>query len=78
MGREFGISWDSATSQLLLHSPKAGQPVSRFDQEAPDRWRGRSGDEIGEVLEVVRDSGGTVTGLVLATYQLRRDPLADQ
>ena len=43
-------------------------------REAPDRWRGRSGMNDGEVLAVRRDPGGPVTALDIATFVFTRSP----
>ena len=49
-------------------------PPSVFREEGEDRFRGSSGPEEGELLEVVRDPGGQVTKLYWATYPLTREP----
>lgn len=41
---------------------------------AGSRWRGRSGAHAGELLEVLRDSDGVPTELVLSSYHFGRDP----
>jgi hypothetical protein len=46
----------------------------RFTAEAPDRWRGRSGMNDGELLQVRRDAGGAVVVLDIATFLFSRDP----
>ena len=49
-------------------------PPSVFREEGDDRFRGVSGPEEGELLEVVRDANGNVTKLYWATYPLTREP----
>jgi hypothetical protein len=46
----------------------------RFVREAPDRWRGRSGMNDGEVLQVLRGPDGTVARLDIATFVFARSP----
>ena len=50
-----------------------GAPPSRPDQTG----RGQTGEEAGEVLTVLRDDGGAVVGLDIATFVYRRTPMAD-
>jgi CubicO group peptidase (beta-lactamase class C family) len=49
-------------------------PPSVFERDGDDRFRGVSGPEEGELLEVVRDQSGQVTKLYWATYPLTRTP----
>lgn len=49
-------------------------PPSVFEPAGDDRYRGVSGPEEGELLEVVRDESGQVTKLYWATYPLTRTP----
>lgn len=49
-------------------------PPSVFEPDAADRYRGISGPEQGELLEVVRGDGGEVAKLYWATYPLTRSP----
>lgn len=49
---------------------------TRYAAEGPDRYRAVEGRERGEVLDVVRDSDGTVQKLYFATYAVTREPLA--
>jgi hypothetical protein len=46
----------------------------RFRREAKDAWRGISGENDGEVLRVLRDTGGTATNLDIATFVFSRLP----
>jgi len=45
-----------------------------YAREAPVRWRGRTGENAGEVLQVRRDADGAVTHLDIATFVFGRDP----
>jgi hypothetical protein len=54
--------------------PRAGVAPRTFVQEAPDLWRGVSGDEVGELLRVHRDDRGQVVALDIATFIYTRDP----
>jgi CubicO group peptidase (beta-lactamase class C family) len=49
-------------------------PPSVFEPAGDDRYRGVSGPEEGELLEIVRDENGQVTKLYWATYPLTRTP----
>ena len=49
---------------------------TRYAADGPDRYRAVAGRERGEVLEVVRDAGGSVEKLYFATYAVTRQPLA--
>jgi CubicO group peptidase (beta-lactamase class C family) len=62
--------------RLELRDPTAAPslPPSVFEPAGDDRFRGVSGPEEGELLEVVRDEGGQVTKLYWATYPLTRTP----
>lgn len=70
MGREYEVVADGA--DVVMRA--AGAEPWRFEREAPDRWRGRTGDNAGEVLQVLRDTDGTVTHLDIATFVFGRDP----
>ena len=72
MGREFEIVADG--DQLVMTGLTARVEPWRFLREAPDRWRGLTGDNTGEILRVVRDPGGTVDKLDIATLVFGRDP----
>jgi CubicO group peptidase (beta-lactamase class C family) len=74
MGTEYGITADGAE---LVMAPQGvpGYPSWRFVREAPDRWRGTTGMNAGEVLRVLRDPGGAVTQLDIATFRFSRDPM---
>ncbi|MEU8188429.1 serine hydrolase domain-containing protein [Micromonospora carbonacea] len=73
MGGEFEFRADPATGDLWA-SPPENEPVLRFTPEGPDRWRGRSGEQDGELLTVVRDDAGRPVALDVATFLLTRTP----
>jgi CubicO group peptidase (beta-lactamase class C family) len=70
MGREHSITPDGDT--LLMSGPFA---PTRFAREAPDRWRGLSGPNEGEVLHILRTPEGTADRLDIATFLFSRDPM---
>ena len=72
MGSEFGAVAEGA--QVVMRGVGAAAEPWRFEREAADRWRGLTGDNAGEVLRVLRDPGGTVTHLDIATFVFGRDP----
>jgi CubicO group peptidase (beta-lactamase class C family) len=72
MGREYQVAADG--EQLVMSGVTTAIEPQRFAREAPDRWRGRTGDNAGEVLQVIRDADGTVTHLDIATFVFARDP----
>jgi CubicO group peptidase (beta-lactamase class C family) len=76
MGREFALRWEPGPDDGSLVLAGLAED-SRFTREAPDRWRGHSGDQAGEILTVLRDPDGAVTGLDIATFVFRRAPMAD-
>jgi CubicO group peptidase (beta-lactamase class C family) len=72
MGRRFSASWDG---MLVVHPlTKPGTPPWRFTADGPDRWRGTSGMNDGEILRVRRDATGAVTALDIATFVFTRQP----
>jgi hypothetical protein len=76
MGREFALRWEPGPGDGSLVLGGLAED-SRFTQEAPDRWRGYAGDQAGEILTVLRDPDGAVTGLDIATFVFRRAPMDD-
>jgi len=75
MGREYQASWDADAEELVLASLTVGVPEpGRFARLDADRWRGVSGADHGELLEVRRDPGGAVVALEIATFVYTRDP----
>ena len=75
MGREFEARWDSDAAELIIAGRRAGAEEWRFVREAPDRWRGLSGENDGEVLQVLRDRAGAVRALDIATFVFTRAPM---
>jgi CubicO group peptidase (beta-lactamase class C family) len=74
MGREYDAAWDDVAEELVITPLRPAAPPWRFRQERPDRWRGLSGMNHGEVLRVRRDASNTVTALDIATFVFTRDP----
>jgi CubicO group peptidase (beta-lactamase class C family) len=72
MGREYELTADGA--DLVIEGLGTPRESWRFTPESPDRWRGRSGMNDGELLQVRRDPGGAVTLLDIATFLFSRDP----
>ncbi|MFI0795242.1 serine hydrolase domain-containing protein [Micromonospora rubida] len=72
MGAEFEFSADAAAGEL--RAGPIGNPVMRFTREGPDRWRGLSGPQDGEILTVLRNPTGHPVALDLATFVLTRTP----
>lgn len=75
MGREYTAGWDAEASELVV-APLAvpGIVPWRFVAEGTDCWRGRSGMNEGEVLQVRRTPEGAVTALDIATFVFTRQP----
>ncbi|MET7471734.1 serine hydrolase domain-containing protein [Micromonospora sp. NPDC005686] len=71
MGGEYEFRVDAAGD---LVGGLVGKPLLRFTPEGPDRWRGRSGSQDGEILTVLRDGSGTPVALDMATFVLTRSP----
>lgn len=75
MGREYDARWDGATGELLITALSVRGAVPwRFAAEGPDRWRGRSGMNDGELLVVRRSAAGAVEALDIATFLFTREP----
>jgi CubicO group peptidase (beta-lactamase class C family) len=72
-GSEFVFSWRDGQLQARLAGAPATRPPAVFAADGADRWRTQSGREAGELLRVVRDSGGAVVRLHWATYAFTRD-----
>ncbi|GIJ12686.1 serine hydrolase domain-containing protein [Micromonospora andamanensis] len=72
MGTALDVSWDGATGELV--GTLRGDRTSRYAPDGPDRWRGVSGIENGEVLTVLRDEGGRPVALDIATFVFTRTP----
>jgi hypothetical protein len=74
MGIEYDLSWDADAGEIVFATVSADKPPTRFGPEGTDRWRGRSGTDAGEVLQVRRDESGAVAALDIATFVYARDP----
>jgi hypothetical protein len=74
MGREYDVRTEGA--ELVVSGVSLPFEPWRFTPEGPDRWRGRTGENTGEILAVERAADGTVTGLNIATFVFSRDPFA--
>jgi hypothetical protein len=75
MGREFVINWDPDARELVMRPVgPISTEVWRFAPEGTDRWRGRSGMNDGEILQVRRGRTGAVVALDIATFVFTRDP----
>jgi hypothetical protein len=71
MAEEIEVRWDAGAGELVVTEHDA--PEWRFARESGDQWRCRSGEQIGEVLQVRRDPDGTPTALDIATFVYTRD-----
>jgi CubicO group peptidase (beta-lactamase class C family) len=69
MGREYDIVPDG--ENLVMTGP---HHRTVFRREAPDRWRGTTGDNEGEVLSVLRSPDGAASAIDIATFVFSRDP----
>ncbi|MEU4569561.1 serine hydrolase domain-containing protein [Micromonospora sp. NPDC023956] len=72
MGQPIDVTWDGGTGHLVTYG--RGERMLRFAPEGPDRWRGCSGGEDGEVLTVLRDGSGRAVALDVATFVFTRTP----
>jgi CubicO group peptidase (beta-lactamase class C family) len=72
MGREYQVSADGP--DVVMAAVQTPGVPQRFGREAPDRWRGRSGENEGEILTVLRTPDGQVDRLDIATFVFGRDP----
>jgi CubicO group peptidase (beta-lactamase class C family) len=72
MGREYEMYADGA--EVVMSAIGTPSEPWRFSREGPDRWRGRTGENTGEVLAVLRDGDGDVRELDIATFVFSRDP----
>ncbi|MFI5492243.1 serine hydrolase domain-containing protein [Actinoplanes sp. NPDC051859] len=73
MGGEYEVT---ATGAELVMAPVgySARGPWRFTREAPDRWRGTAGVNVGEILAVLRSADGEVDKLDIATFVFSRDP----
>ncbi|QOC91259.1 serine hydrolase domain-containing protein [Micromonospora craniellae] len=72
MGTALDVTWDHSTADLV--GTLRDDRVSRYHAEGPDRWRGHSGPETGEILRVHRDLAGHPIALDIATFLFTRTP----
>jgi hypothetical protein len=73
-GNEVVIRVRGGRLELRAAAAAPSLPPSVFEPAGDDRFRGISGPEEGELLEVVRDGSGQVAKLYWATYPLTREP----
>jgi hypothetical protein len=73
MGREYQVVADGDQVVMSKVTPPAIVPW-RFGREGPDRWRGLTGENAGEVLQVLRTPEGAADRLDIATFVFSRDP----
>ncbi|BCJ45615.1 serine hydrolase [Actinoplanes ianthinogenes] len=69
MGREYDLAPEAGG--LAMTGPGHH---TLFRREAPDRWRGLSGPNEGEILRVLRTPDGAVSKLDIATFRFSRNP----
>ncbi|SCL19535.1 CubicO group peptidase, beta-lactamase class C family [Micromonospora pallida] len=72
MGHPTDVTWDAGAGQLVAY--RRGERMLRFAPAGPDRWRGCSAEENGELLAVLRDGDGRAVALDVATFVLTRTP----
>ena len=75
-GSEFVIAYRRGRLELRASDAPQAAPPSVFAADGADRFRGVSGPEEGELLEIVRGANGTVEKLYWATYPMTRAPQA--
>jgi len=75
-GEEVVISYREGKLEARSATAAPNLPPSVFAPAGDDRFRGVSGPEEGELLEVVRAADGSVEKLYWATYPLKRTPSA--
>jgi CubicO group peptidase (beta-lactamase class C family) len=73
MGREHEAAWDTIAEELVITPVDADRGPWRFVPDGPDRWRGRSGENDGELLSVTRTES-SVESLNIATFVFTRTP----
>lgn len=78
MGREYESTLDHATGELVINSLTRPREAMRFALESADRWRGVSGDNDGEILQVIRTANGSPELLDIATFLFARDPMGPE
>ena len=73
-GEEFVFSHRDGALQARAAASPEHRPPAVFRPDGPDRYRGVSGRERGEVLAVLRDGSGRVRELRWAGYPFTREP----
>jgi CubicO group peptidase (beta-lactamase class C family) len=73
-GTEFVIRYRNGKLEACEAEAPATAPPAVFEPDGKDRFRGVSGPEQGEPLEVVRGDDGVVEKLYWATYPMTRKP----
>jgi CubicO group peptidase (beta-lactamase class C family) len=73
-GTEFVIRYRDGKLEAREAEAPATAPPAIFEPDGADRFRGVSGPEQGEPLEVVRGTDGAVEKLYWATYPMTRTP----
>jgi CubicO group peptidase (beta-lactamase class C family) len=73
-GSELVISYRGGRLELRSADAPAEAPPTVFAPDGADRFRGVSGPEEGEPLEVIRRDDGSVEKLYWATYAMTRTP----
>ena len=73
-GTEIVIRYRNGKLEAREAEAPASAPPAVFEADGADRFRGVSGPEQGEPLEVVRGSDGAVEKLYWATYPMTRTP----
>jgi hypothetical protein len=73
-GYEYVFRYRDGRLEVLLRDATPGADVMRFAREAEDLYRAVDGPERGELLRVIRDEGGNVVRLELASYPFARRP----
>lgn len=72
MGREYELIADG--DELVMSCLTAPAAPWRFVREETDRWRGRSGMNDGEILQVLRSPAGAPVALDIATFLFTPTP----
>jgi CubicO group peptidase (beta-lactamase class C family) len=73
-GDEVVVRYRNGKLELRVAAAAPSLPPSVFEHDGDDRFRGVSGPEQGELLEVIRTGNGEVVKLYWATYPLTRTP----
>ena len=73
-GHELVLAWRADRLEARMVDSPASSPPAVFEPVGADIYRGTSGREAGELLQLVRDEGGTVVKLYWATYPCTREP----